>query len=189
MEVADVDKELHFYDAKKIWMIVFFLAGIIVGTFCFNGLNSHEQTKIMIYSDYVAGRIKMDNVNKISLFRYVSIYRIKEILLLVIFGMTQYRFALHAGYIFYLGMKNSILLSIITATYGKRAIFYFVGLLLPQIFIYVYILCYIIKLFDLEQISYRSMGKTGKVIYITILYLLMCILEAFVNPFFISMMT
>ena len=39
MEVADVDKELHFYDAKKIWMIVFFLAGIIVGTFCFNGLN------------------------------------------------------------------------------------------------------------------------------------------------------
>ena len=34
-----------------------------------------EQTKLMIYSDYVADRIKMDNINQISLLKYVLLYR------------------------------------------------------------------------------------------------------------------
>ncbi|MBQ3665433.1 MAG: hypothetical protein II919_04940 [Lachnospiraceae bacterium] len=186
MEMTEIEREYHYHETKIIWLIVFFLTGIMAGTFLFNGLNLQEQTKLMIYSDYVADRIKMDNINQISLLKYVLLYRMKEILLLVMMGMTQYKLVLHSGYLFYLGVKNAVLLSIITAAYKRKAILYFAVISLPQMIVYVLLICYTMKLFHLEQTSYRGMKKNGKVIRMAALYFVMCFLEAFVNPLVIS---
>ncbi len=168
-------------DKKRVGMLLFFLCGVVSGTLIFNSLGFNEQTRLMIYSDYIARRIKLDNINKLSLFRYIIAYRFKEFVILIILGMTRYRYVFHMGYVFYQGVKNAALLCLVTVIKGKMAILYFFSLVFPQMIVYIFLICYIIKIFDFENL-YRRIEKVKSIALIIVLFFVMCLLEAFVNP-------
>lgn len=175
-----------FEDKVKIRLILTFLMGIIIGTVAFNCLNAHEQTKILIYSDYLSDRLRIGGFDRLALFKYVFVYRIKEILVLIILGMTQYRYIFHMGIIFYLGLKNSLFMCMLTVMKKEMAAVWYIVLMMPQIIVYAYLVYYIIRLYNCSYVINEKAGKWKQFLFIAMLLIFMCVLETFVNPMLIK---
>lgn len=181
MELYVTEGEVLRPDRRKVLLVVFFLAGIVSGTLLFNSLGGEEQTRLYIYANYIAQRLRVRSIDKTALFKYVVNYRFRELLVILLLGMTRYRYLFHAGYIFYQGVKNAVLLCIVTVVKGKWGIACFATLVFPQIIVYLWLLCYVIQLFDFEGVSKKS-EKIKCMAVVMAMFGLMCLLEAFVNP-------
>lgn len=175
-----------FGDKTKFRLTLTFLMGVIIGTVVFNCLNAHEQTKMLIYSDYLSGRFDTGNIDRWAFLKYVFVYRLKEILVLVILGMTQYRYLFHSGIIFYLGIKNSLFMCILTLMKKEMAAAWYLVLMMPQIVIYAYLIYYIITLYNCNYVVNERAGKWRRLLFIFLLLGSMSILETFVNPLLIK---
>lgn len=175
-----------FEDKKKIRLMFTFLIGIMMGTVVFNCLNAHEQTKILIYSDYLSDRIQTDNFDRLSLLKHVFVYRFKEILILIILGLTQYRYIFHSGIVFYLGIKNSMFMCVLTVMKKEMAAVWFLLLMMPQIIVHAYLIYYIIRMYDGDYIINEKMGKWKRFLFIFLMLGFMSVLETFLNPLLIK---
>ena len=182
MEYYVTEGEVFRPDRRKVFLVMFFLAGIVSGTLLFNSLGGEEQTRLYIYANYIAKRLKVRNIDKTALFRYVVNYRFRELLILLLLGMTRYRYLFHAGYVFYQGVKNAVLICLVTAVKGKWGLACFASMVFPQIIIYCWLLCYVIRIFDLEGVLKKN-EKVKCAAVVMLLFGLMCLLEAFVNPY------
>lgn len=175
-----------FEDKKKIRLILTFLMGIVMGTVVFNCLNAHEQTKILIYSDYLSDRLKTGNFDQLAFLKYVFVYRFKEILILIILGLTQYRYIFHSGIIFYLGIKNSLFMCMLTVMKKEMAAVWFLVLMMPQIIVHAYLIYFIIRMYDSDYVINEKSGKWKRFLFILLMLGFMSVLETFVNPFLIK---
>lgn len=175
-----------FEDKKKIRLILTFLTGIIIGTVAFNCLNAHEQTKMLIYSDYLADRVQTGNFNRLSLLQHVFTYRLKEILILIILGLTQYRYIFHSGIVFYLGIKNSLFMCMLTVMKKEMAALWYMVLMMPQVLVYAYLIYYIIRMYDSDYVINERKGKFKNFLFIFLMLGFMSVLETFVNPLLIK---
>lgn len=175
-----------FEDKKKIRLMFTFLIGIMMGTVVFNCLNAHEQTKILIYSDYLSDRIQTGNFDRLALLRHVFVYRFKEILILIILGLTQYRYIFHSGIVFYLGIKNSLLMCMLTVMKKEMAAVWFLVLMMPQIIVHAYLIYYIIRMYDGDYVINEKMGKWKRFLFIFLMLGFMSVLETFLNPLLIK---
>lgn len=180
MVYAFTDKQI------KIYYITWFLFGIILGTAIFNCLSMGAKTDILIYGKYLENKIEVNNVNKVNLFIYVLGYRMKELIIFIVLGLTNFKKIFHAIVVSYLGIKASILLCSLTVIKGKMAIIWFMILTQPHIIIYIFTICYLIKFFNKpgESMNRKRIIKTAFIVLV--LMISMCFLEAFINPTFIK---
>ena len=116
-------KYAFFANKTKTLLLMGWILGIISGTLLFNVLNIESKNNILIYYKYICEKIDFSNVNKIDYFLYILKYRTKEIVICVLFGLTGYRVIFHSGFMWYLGMKNSILIAIFTIAKKQMALF------------------------------------------------------------------
>lgn len=175
-----------FEDKKKVQLFFLFLTGVVIGTMAFHCLNAHEQTKMLIYSDYLSGRVQTGSVYGVRLFGHVLLYRSKEILVLIILGLTQYRFPFHCGIVCYLGIRNSLLVCMLTVMKEQMAIIWYFVLMMPQIILHAYLVYYIIRMFDFDYVITEQKGRMKKILSVFLLLLGMSLLEAFANPFLLK---
>lgn len=172
----------------KLYFILWFLLGIILGTAVFNCLSINAKTDILIYGKYLSKKIEVNNVNKMDLFIYVLQYRFKELSIFIILGMTNFKKFFHAIVVSYLGIKVSVLLCSLTVLKGKMAIVWFMILMQPQAIVYIFIICFLLRFFNRTgndlNLNKKSLGKI--ILFVSSMTIIMCMLEAFVNPYLMN---
>ncbi|MDE7432675.1 MAG: hypothetical protein K2N34_12285, partial [Lachnospiraceae bacterium] len=99
---------------------------------------------------------------------------------------TQYRYIFHMGIIFYLGLKNSLFMCMLTVMKREMAAVWYIVLMMPQIIVYAYLVYYIIRLYNCSYVINEKAGKWKQFLFIAMLLIFMCVLETFVNPMLIK---
>ena len=157
--------------------------GVIVGSIIYQILGDSEKLKLVIYSKYLSDNLYMEKVNQFQMLKYVFADKLKEMIILLLCGLTMYREVLYVLYILYLGMKCSVIVCVLTTIVKRKAILYFLSFNMPQIVVYVYIIYYVTYKMDFDR---RMNGKT--LFRILILVIGYAMLSVFLNPFFLKLL-
>lgn len=178
-------KYAFFVEKIRLVLICSLILGVIAGTIFINCLNVEVLNNLEIYGHYVNEKLYNAQINKMDYFRYIFVYRLKEMAFIVILGLTSYRILFHSLFLFYIGMKNSMLICMLTLIKGKAAILAYIIMTQPQMILYVFIVYNIIKRMDLQQDKmYRNNTWRGIIGYV-IAVMVMCVLESMVNITFL----
>lgn len=169
-------------ERKKAGLLILFLLGVIGGTLLFNYLKPQQQTKLMIYTGDLLRRIRISKGEKTQLFQYVLKYRTREILLFILMGLTPYRLLLHGLFLFVAGMRNAILICLLTAGYGVKSLGYYFLLTMPQLLIYIVLFYGLLLQLDFDTDYSRNRFRLSKMIRVVLLLLIGCLTEAVLNP-------
>jgi hypothetical protein len=172
---------------KKGWFLMAaLLSGSILGTILINCLDADIINNLEIYSSYIGEKLRNTQINKRDFFKYILTYRIKEITVIIILGLTTYRILFHSAFLFYLAVKNSILISMLTIMKGKLAILWYIGATQPQTTLYAIIIYNVIKKMDFSgDKSYRN-RRLREIIICVIYIVVMCLIESIINSLFIT---
>lgn len=173
-----------FRDKRKFRILLCLVGGVVMGTVIFNCLNTTEQSRIYIYSNYISKRIISERYSSISYMRHVFLYRLKEVIVIAVLGLTPYRCFFHNAIVFYFGMKLSILMCLLTAVRGKMAFVCFPVLLFPQIIVQVLLIYYLIRIFDFDYDMYEKKAKKFLIIFVELIALVIC--ESMINPIIVN---
>ncbi len=158
----------------KLGYLIALICGIVFGTGVFNIISDSEKLKLIIYSDFIVNKRNVYEINRLSLFAYVFKERGRELIILLICGLTGYRRAFYNIYIFYLGFKSSMIVSLLTASVSMAHIFRFILLSTPQLIVYIIMIYYVV---DLER-------EKKNLIIIFVLLIISTLLETYINPYF-----
>lgn len=177
---------------KKIYIILIFIVGIIVGTFLCGQITGYSVNKVNIYGNFVISTLKYDNISSINLFKYIFNYRIKELIVLIVISLTYIKSMLYGFYIGYLGIRLAVLISTLTILNKKMAIIWFIILNMPHIIFYGMAIVWVINIsLDDNKNIYlfgKPISKTKNWILVCTLYFVGILLEAFINPIIISIL-
>lgn len=177
-------KYAFFSERKNLNFFLSYIFGIMIGTVVFNCLDMTEKNNIYIYYDYVYNRVSVKELMGIEYFKHVFLYRFKEILLLLFFGLTRYKNLFYNGFLAFYGIKISLLMCVISVLKGKLALLFFPLLLFPHIIFQAIIICQVLKgeMFNYTFNSkvFKSLGK----IFIILLCVVFC--EAIINPIVVN---
>lgn len=177
---------LFSYKKTRLFMLIGMMFGVICGTFIFNCIKDMNKNNLVIYYNYLIGRMDFNKICRKDYFIYVFVNRTKEIILLIILGLTSYRVIFHSLFLWYFGVKNSILIGLFTIAKGKSAVLWYLLFTQPQMLLYVIIVYYIIKRMDFNELFHRKRNLINEILKIVIAVILMSCTECFVNLFIIS---
>lgn len=161
------------------------MLGVIVGTVFINCLNMEILNNLEIYGHYINEKLYNTHINRMDFFKYIFMYRIKEMAFVIILGLTSYRVLFHSLFLFYLGIKNSLLICMLTLIKGKSAILCYIVMTQPQMILYIIILYRIMKRMDFNMDKgYRNSGFK-EILSCIIGIVAMCFLESMINITFL----
>ncbi len=175
------------FSVEKIILIFIcsLLAGVVAGTVFMNCLNIDILSNLEIYGSYIGEKLCSTHINKIDFFQYIFVYRIKEILFIIILGLTSYRLMFHSAFLFYMGVKHSMLICMLTVIKRNTALLWYFAMTQPQTIIYVIIICYIIRKMDLNREKTYKNGRIKEIVICIIGAIIMCWLESVLNITFL----
>lgn len=169
----------------KLLFICSLLGGVIAGTIFMNCLNIDILMNLEIYGSYISEKLYNTQINRLDFFQYIFIYRIKEIAFIVILGLTVYRYMFHSMFLFYLGIKHSMLICMLTIIKKKTAVLWYIAMTQPQTIIYAIIIYYIIKKMDFgREISYKR-NRIKEIVLCIAGVIIMCWIESTLNITFL----
>ena len=82
---------LFSYRKTHIFLLMSMLLGVICGTVLFNRLDDINRNNLVIYYNYIVGRMNFRKICETDYFVYVLLNRTKEIIFLIVLGLTSYR--------------------------------------------------------------------------------------------------
>lgn len=149
------------YSKIKLIFVLLFCGGIVAGTIFIN-LNSEIVTNdLHIYYSYISEKYSWTKIEFEALFKYVLGKRIKEILLLMILGLTTYKIIFHSFFLLYQGIKMAVVISVYVFLNGTSGIlYYFLIYCIPQV-IFASIVVSIINKMDFRE---KDIVKTDRLI-------------------------
>ena len=155
-------KYAFFNNKIKVIFITSFVMGIVFGTVLVNCMNRNIATDFFVYYRYLIDKCKWTGIEFKSFYVFLLKKWLKEIVLLVILGLTSYKIIFHNMYILYQGIKMSVLISILTMMNGTSAIIYYLLIYgIPQI-IFAYLVISIVNEMDFKSIrDVNRRVKTG----------------------------
>lgn len=174
------------YRRTQLILIISLLIGVICGTFLFNCLNAESKNSLLIYYKYMTGKIDFADVNKCDYFIYVFSYRLREILFLIILGLTSYKIFFHSVFMWYFGIKNSILISVLTIVKGKMSLIWYLALTQPQMMIYLFIVYKIISKMDFGETNSKKTSCLKELLRVILGVIFVCFLECMLNIHILS---
>lgn len=161
------------------------LCGVVTGTIFMNCLDIDILRNLEIYGSYISEKLYNTKINRLDFFQYIFIYRIKEIAFIVILGLTAYRYMFHSMFLFYLGIKHSMLICMLTIIKKKTAVLWYFAMTQPQTIIYAILIYYIMKKLDFSRdISYKKTRIKDIILCITGV-IIMCWIESTLNITFL----
>lgn len=169
----------------KLLLISSLLGGVITGTIFMNCLNIDILSNLEIYGNYISEKLYNTQINKMDFFRYIFVYRIKEMTFIIILGLTVYRYMFHSMFLFYLGVKHSMLICMLTFIKGKTALLWYIAMTQPQTILYAIIIYYIIKKMDFSREKTYRNGRLKEIIMCVIGVIIMCWIESALNITFL----
>ena len=109
-------------------LFLYFLLGIVAGTFILNLLMGNIAHKIGIYSEYFSNGIKIYDIHfdKTAFFIFCCKRYVKEFLIIIIVNMTPIAIIFNRGYCIYKGIIISMIISSLTLNYGAWGILLYV---------------------------------------------------------------
>lgn len=161
------------------------LCGVVTGTIFMNCLDIDILRNLEIYGSYISEKLYNTKINRLDFFQYIFIYRIKEIAFIVILGLTAYRYMFHSMFLFYLGIKHSMLICMLTIIKKNTAVLWYFAMTQPQTIIYAILIYYIMKKLDFSRdISYKKTRIKDIILCITGV-IIMCWIESTLNITFL----
>lgn len=169
----------------KLLLISSLLGGIITGTIFMNCLDINILSNLEIYGSYIGEKLNNTQINRLDFFRYIFVYRIKEMAFIVILGLTAYRYMFHSMFLFYLGIKHSMLICMLTLIKRKTALLWYIAMTQPQTILYAIIIYYIIKKMDFgREKTYRN-SRLKEIVMCVAGVVIMCWIESMLNITFL----
>lgn len=130
---------------KKIIIVAVFLSGIISGTLLCGQIIGYSADKVNIYGSFVIRTLKYGTISSMNLLKYIFAYRIKEFIIITVISMTYIKSALYSIYAGYVGIRFAVLISTLTVMNKKMAIPWFLLLNMPHTILYTIAVIWIIN--------------------------------------------
>ncbi len=160
--------------------ILFLLAlylGVLSGSVLYQFLGTSQKLKLVIYSEYIRNKLRVSGVDRFGLMKYIFTDKLKEVAILMICGVTIYCDLVYLIYIFYLGLKCSITICVLTTTCRGMAVVQFLLKNVPQIFVYIFIIYYISCKMERDRTIHRK-----SVLIMLVLIIGYTLMAVFINP-------
>ena len=177
---------LFSYRKTYIFLLMSMLLGVICGTVLFNCLNDVNKNNLVIYYNYIVGRMNFKEICEKDYFIYVLLSRTKEIIFLIVLGLTSYRVLFHSAFLWYFGVKNSILIGLFTVAKGSTGALWYLLFTQPHMILYIIIIWYLIKKMDFEDFTQRKQTGIREIFKLIIAIIVLSLTECFINIFIMS---
>lgn len=182
---------LFLTDKQKQYCMLWYISGIFIGTILFQYVYHAFGNEIVVYGGSLFDSEKIDYIAKGKLFVYILQYRLKWLLLLLLFSVTRIKKVLHSIVILFLGVRYSILISFLTIISKKYAIINFALMTVPHELLYV-ISCFMIFgiVWNMECEAwnvFRVSQKVKRIVSVFIVYCISIILEVYLSPWMLTM--
>jgi hypothetical protein len=180
----------------KYLLYVFFL-GIVLGTLFLNFAVPDYSDEIGIFGNYFVDKFNSLQISKPDLFSFVLTSRIKEMALLLLFGLTIVNTFYNVIYCLFLGFSTGLFISSLTISYGIKGIWFYIVSIFPQYIVYIFLVVFAINKF--LQINHRIYNKNGQqdnvfqignskniilnIMLIIFFVLILCIIEAWLEAY------
>lgn len=137
-------KYAFFNNKIKFIFVSVFIVGIIIGTIIVNCMNKSIAMDFIVYYKYLVDKCRWTGIEFKSFYIFLLKKWLRELLILVILGLTSYKIIFHCIYVFYQGIKMSVLIALLTLINGPGGLpRYLVLYGFPQI-IFTYLLINVI---------------------------------------------
>lgn len=167
---------------KYQYIFMMFL-GILIGTCYANIMNEFCLSWDVFNSNYLSDYNDI-TVNSVILWQYVVKNRGRDIIIILLLGLTRFRKLFLSVYLLYIGACVGVLMCIAIMRFGALGLLIYVASIMPH-----YIL-YAVAIYVLYNILLRKMiCRKNKFILLMITFLLILLgtyLEAYVNPLIIK---
>ena len=177
---------LFSYRKTHIFLLMSMLLGVICGTVLFNRLDDINRNNLVIYYNYIVGRMNFRKICETDYFVYVLLNRTKEIIFLIVLGLTSYRVLFHSAFLWYFGMKNSILIGLFTIAKGSTGVLWYLLFTQPHMILYIIIIWYLLTKMDFEVFSQREQTGIREIFKLVFAIILLSLTECFMNIFIMS---
>jgi len=182
----------------RIPYLPLFIVGLMLGTIVMNAGKALLLEGTGLLDEYTLYQMKYMTVDSNALFVYVLGQRMKVAAILVIMATTYLGLIVSGGVVFWYGMSTGMFLSAVVIRYGLKGILFALIGIFPQFLFYVpAVVILIVWCEDTCRSIYFRGGITDgirrllpkKLLQLLIIVSIMaagCILESYVNPYFVS---
>ncbi len=165
-----------FLYAKRNYLLIGYIAGIIIGITYFINLDSNYVSSLESYTVYYSDRFLTVNLWNRDLIYTVFSSHLKEFLLVFLVGYTSIKNPFNMMYCCFLGFCNCIYIYVATINYGLLGIILYISTIVPQ--------CIITIPMTIFAIQKGGAVKTKKYIVLVMCGVLaICIIEALIEVF------
>lgn len=167
---------------RKNWYIGFGI-GILVGIIIINNFWDKAIDIINVFVVGWFGEEAAKQVSKNVIYNYILIYRLKEILIILVFNLTFFRNIFDFLYMGYIGLTSSMVCSMFALKYGYKAMIVFGASILPYYFFYICLIIFAMTFYDnMQKRKYKNDGVSKILIDIVVIIILLGV-ESFLEAY------
>jgi stage II sporulation protein M len=184
----------------KVPYLPLFIIGLVLGVVLMNAGKSLFLDKTGLLDESSLYQMKYMTIDSNALFLYVLWNRLKIVLFLLILATTYLGVPVVGGAAVWYGFSGGMYLSALVIRYGMKGIFFALTSIFPQYLIYIPAMLGLLlwceklsrSLYTTDTVLPESTGRAAilrrgvTLLMILAAFLVGCLLESYVNPYFLS---